>query len=73
MKTIIHVNQHKIKKNIVRIKDGKNEIIEPVITVKDYKNNRYANTVIIYDKNKNEVAKVIYNPLQPLSCGAGIS
>ena len=32
-KTIIHVNQHKIKKNMARLKRG--ESLEPTITVKD--------------------------------------
>ncbi|MBH06027.1 MAG: hypothetical protein CMJ20_06865 [Phycisphaeraceae bacterium] len=64
MKTIIHVNQHIIKKNI---KQGTEE---PCLTVKDYKDNRYANRVVILDKDRNEVARVVYSPHKPLSCGA---
>lgn len=41
MKTIIHVNQHIIKKNS---KDGTDD---PVLTVKTYKENRYAHEVVI--------------------------
>jgi hypothetical protein len=64
MKTIIHVNQHIIKKNT---KQGTEE---PCLTVKSYKDNRYANEAIILDKNDNEMARIIYSPRQPLSCGA---
>lgn len=65
MKTTIHVNQHKIKKNAIRLKNGEDKIIEPVITVKTYKSNIYANEVIIDDKTK-----VVYRPKKPLNCGA---
>ena len=66
MKTIIHVNQHNIRKNI------KSNAKAPVITVKTYKSNTYANQVIIKDKEGNEVARVIYSPDKPLSCGARV-
>jgi hypothetical protein len=66
MKTIIHVNQHVIKSN------AKNNEEEPVLTCKTYKENRYAKEVIIYDKNGEEVARVIYRPDNPLSCGAKV-
>lgn len=66
MKTRIHVNQHKIRSNL------KNGTEEPVITVKDYKNNRYTHTAIIRDKNGDEVARVVYSPTKPLSCGARV-
>jgi hypothetical protein len=59
MKTIIHVNQHIIKAN------KKNGTNFPTLTVKTYKNNKYAREVII-----NGPSKVIYNPENPLSCGA---
>lgn len=65
MKTIIHVNQHNIRAN----KDGNNR---PVITCKTYKSNNYGHTAIIYDKNGEEIAKVIYSPNKPLSCGAKV-
>lgn len=59
MKTIIHVNQHKIKSNR---KTGKTE---PVITVKTYKDNKYGKEIEIDGK-----CKVVYRPEKPLSCGA---
>jgi len=64
MKTIIHVNQHKIKKN----RNFKGN--EPVLTVKTYKDNRYAHEAIIRDEAGNEVARVVYRPDKPLGCGA---
>ena len=61
MKTIIHVNQHVIKKNR---KDG---TVEPVLTVKTYKSNTYASDVVIHGPSK-----VVYSPDKPLSCGAHV-
>jgi hypothetical protein len=66
MKTIIHVNQHVIKKNT---KDGANE---PVLTCKTYNMNRYAHEVTIYDKDGEVAARVIYSKDKPLSCGARV-
>ena len=66
MKTIIHVNQHVIKSN------DKNNEEEPVLTCKTYKENRYAKEAIIYDKKGEEVARVVYRPDTPLSCGAKV-
>ena len=66
MKTIIHVNQHKIKNN------SKNNIEEPVLTCKTYKSNTYAHEAIICDDTGNEVARVVYKPNEPLSCGAKV-
>ena len=64
MKTRIHVNQHNIKAN------AKGAAL-PVVTVKDYKENRRTNTAQI--KHKGEVvARVIYSPDKPLSCGAKV-
>jgi|TARA_B100000519_G_scaffold203256_1_gene225144 hypothetical protein len=63
MKTVIHVNQHKIRSNI------KLEDPEPVLTVKNYKQNRYAHEVVI-KANGDEVARIVYRPHKPLSCGA---
>ena len=65
MKTIIHVNQHKIKSNA---KHGENE---PVLTIKTYKDNRYAHEADII-KDGEVVARVIYSPQKPLSCGAKV-
>jgi len=64
MKTIIHVNQHKLRANT---KDGTSE---PVLTVKDYKSNRYVNEAVILGPDGQEVARVVYRPHAPLSCGA---
>lgn len=66
MKTIIHVNQHIVKSN------KKNGEVNPVLTCKTYKNNDYANEVEILDKNGEVVAKVVYSPHKPLSCGARV-
>lgn len=66
MKTIIHVNQHKIRKNT---KEGSNE---PVLTVKTYKDNNYCHTAIIPDENGNEAARIRYSRDKPLSCGARV-
>ena len=68
MKKIIHVNQHKIRANTKReLRD-----LEPVLTVKTYKSNDYGYEAIIKDDNGKEVARVIYSPHKPLSCGARV-
>jgi hypothetical protein len=54
MKTIIHVNQNKIRSRE-----------EKPMTVKTYKSNSYCNEVEI-----NGPSKVIYSPEKPLSYGA---
>lgn len=64
MKKIIHVNQHVLKKNTKQGTD------EPVLTVKTYKDNVYAHEAIIKDAQGVEVARVVYRPHKPLSCGA---
>ena len=61
MKTIIHVNQHAIRRNI------KAEQREPVLTVKTYKSNTYAHEVALHGPSK-----VVYSPDNPLSCGARV-
>lgn len=61
MKTIIHVNQHAIRRNI------KTEEKEPVLTVKTYKSNTYAHEVAIKGSSK-----IVYSPDKPLSCGARV-
>jgi hypothetical protein len=66
MKTIIHVNQHIIKSN------RKNGVVDPVLTVKTYKDNRYAHEAVIRDESGKEVARVVYRPDKPLSCGAHV-
>ena len=61
MKTIVHVNQHKIKANQ---KSGSHD---PVLTVKTYKDNRYGHGVYIPGP-----CWVRYSPDKPLSCGARV-
>ncbi len=61
MKTIIHVNQHVIKKN------RKEGTTEPVLTVKTYKSNTYASSVTIHGPSR-----IVYSPDKPLSCGAHV-
>ena len=66
MKRIIHVNMHKIRSNL------KSGAREPVLTVKTYKSNDYAHEAVIRDADGNEVARVVYRPDKPLSCGARV-
>jgi hypothetical protein len=61
VKTIIHVNQHAVRRNI------KADTKEPVLTVKTYKSNTYAHKVDIKGPSK-----VVYSPDKPLSCGARV-
>lgn len=65
MKKIIHVNQHQIRHN------HKHGTRDPVLTVKTYKSNDYASEVAIM-KDGEVVAKVVYSPDNPLSCGARV-
>ncbi len=66
MKQIIHVNQHKIKKNTKHGTD------EPVLTCKTYKENLYAHEAVLWTKDGDEIARVVYSPHKPLSCGARV-
>tara|TARA_R100000808_G_C2154965_1_gene166528 strand:- start:8748 stop:8996 length:249 start_codon:yes stop_codon:yes gene_type:complete len=68
MKTVIHVNQNKIRQNT---KADLCDLV-PVLTVKTYKSNEYGYEAIIKDDEGNHVAKVIYSPHKPLSCGARV-
>ena len=61
MKTIIHVNQHAIRRNINA------DSLEPVLTVKTYKSNVYAHEVLVKGDSR-----IVYNPEKPLSCGARV-
>lgn len=61
MKTIVHVNQHKIRANV------KNRTCEPVLTVKSGRSNNYAHEVKIEGP-----CVVKYSPDRPLSCGARV-
>jgi|TARA_Y100000310_G_scaffold310040_1_gene354775 hypothetical protein len=60
----IHVNQHNIKAN------KKNQENKPVLSCKTSASNDYGHEVAILDKDGAEVARVIYSPNRPLSCGA---
>lgn len=66
MKTIIHVNQSVIRAN------KKNGVENPVLTCKTYKENIYAKELEILDESGSVVAKVVYSPDKPLSCGARV-
>jgi hypothetical protein len=66
MKTIIHVNQHNIRRNATK------GTTDPVLTVKTYKSNTYTDTAEILDAEGNVVARVVYQPDNPLSCGARV-
>ena len=66
-RTRIHINQHNIKYN-----NKSTGNIKPVITAKDYTQNRKGNHVEILDSNGEVVARVIYSPDKPLSCGAKV-
>jgi len=61
VKTIIHVNQHVIKRN------RKTGSQEPVLTIKTYRSNTYAHAVEI-----DGPSRVVYSPDKPLSCGAHV-
>ena len=61
MKTIIHVNQHVIKRNH---KTGEREA---PLTIKTYKSNLYSHQVTIKGP-----CRVVYSPDKPLSCGAKV-
>ena len=62
MKTIIHVNQQAVRRNIKAVGES-----EPVLTVKTYKSNTYAHEVSI-----DGASRVVYSPTKPLSCGARV-
>ena len=66
MKKIIHVNQRVIRRNT------EHKTFEPVLTVKTYKENNYAHEAIIMTKEGVELARVVYSPHKPLSCGARV-
>ena len=61
MKTVIHVNQHAVRRNT------KAATPEPVLTVKTYKSNTKANAVTI-----DGPSRVVYSPDKPLPCGARV-
>jgi len=61
MKSIIHVNNHVIKRNA---KTGERE---PTLTVKQGRKNTYAHSVEILGPSR-----VVYSPDKPLNCGATV-
>lgn len=65
MKTVIHVNQANIRAN----KKNNNQAL-PAISIKTYQSNRYGKTVVITGEDGLEVARIVYRPDKPLSCGA---
>lgn len=77
MKTIIHVNQHKIRANRKRLQDpfyarAHGKELEPVLTVKTYRSNDYARQATIFGQDGKPAATIVYSPNKPLSCGAHV-
>jgi hypothetical protein len=66
MKTIIHVNQHVIKKN------RKTGAADPVLTCKTYKSNQYGSSVEVLGDSGEVIGAFMYRPENPLSCGAHV-
>jgi hypothetical protein len=60
-RTIIHVNQHVIRRN------AKLGTADPVLTVKRGRTNVYATSVEVQGP-----CRVVYSPGRPLSCGARV-
>ena len=61
MKTVIHVDQHAVRRNI------RAETPEPVLSVKTYKSNTRAHEVEVLGPSR-----LVYSPTKPLSCGARV-
>ena len=67
MKQYTHINQHHIRKNIKLPPEER----LPVVTSKTYKENNYFNNAELVCKDTGKVvAKVVYSPDKPLSCGS---
>ena len=65
---MIHISQHNLRHNInCPVEERKD-----VITCKTYKNNTYSKSLFIVDDAGNVIAKVVYSPDKPLSCGARV-
>lgn len=66
--TIIHVNSNTIKSN------RKNGATNPPLSIRKNRSSKakYANEVLIKDSNGVVVARVVYQPETPLSCGAQV-
>lgn len=65
MKTIVHVDQHAIRRNAKRTDEGRGD---PVFTVKTYKENQKLHELALLTPDGREV-KFVYSD-DPLSCGA---
>lgn len=65
-KTIVHVNQFIIRNNT------KNNKRDPVLTIKHKNKTSYAHEAHILDDDGNIIAKIVYRPDKPLSCGARV-
>jgi len=65
---IVHVNSNTIRSN----RKNKSEL--PPLSVRKTRSAKatYCNEVEIYDDKGNAVARVIYRPSTPLSCGAQV-
>ena len=69
-KTWINVNRHRIAAN------AKNGSRDPVVRFSDGKfgQAKYCSELAILDKNGEEVARIIYDPINPvLPCGARLA
>jgi len=66
MRKRIHVNQHNIRHN------AKSDDKKPVFSVKTSRENTYGDDVRIVDEHGNCVARFVYSPEKPLSCGAKV-
>jgi hypothetical protein len=65
---IIHVNSNTIRSN------KKNKSDKSPLSVRKTRSGRaeYGDSVLIYDSNGNVVARVVYQPETPLTCGAQV-
>lgn len=66
MRTVIHVNQHIIRKN------QRGGDCQPPITVRTYKSVDRCSRAVIYGQDGQPAAEVVYSPDAPLSCGARV-
>lgn len=66
----IHVNQHKIKRNIANINNNKDVELEKVLSLKTSKGTQTGNTINVLDKQGNVLVAIKYRPFNKLSCGA---
>lgn len=64
--TVVHINQHTIRRN------AKLGTADPAVTFKRKSGGKATacHQAIIVDQLGNEVARIVYRPHKPLSCGA---